>query len=174
MNPSPQIPQSEARAALEDITHLSRKICAIWASPELDSFLSKLIMDARDGARQGLPVPVAAEILFLAKTNKIVRAMDLSRTLKVNYDRAFTMVDEGDEARLRIDPLDDPLVSRDTITRIDRTAATAARSTAPRAASQAHGLGQLLLMLIRSKWLVWTIILILGIKFLWPLVKSLI
>lgn len=173
MTPNPQPAQGEDRSALEGITHLSRKICAIWGSPELDGFLSKLIMDARDGARQGLPVPVAAEILFLAKTNKIVRAMDLSKTLKVDYDKAYSLVDEGDQARLKIDPLDDPLVSRDTITRINRTTPTRP-STAPRAASQAMGLGGLLLMLMRSKWLWWTIVLILGAKLLWPLVKSLV
>ncbi len=175
MTPDPQIAQGDGRAALEDITHLTRKICAIWGSPELDGFLSKLIMDARDGARQGLPVPVAAEILFLAKTNKIVRAMDLSRTLQVNYDEAYSLVDEGDQVRLKIDPLDDPLVSRDTITRINRaTATTVAHSTGPGVASQAQGLGQLFVMLIRSKWLVWTIVLILAIKLLWPIVKPLI
>ena len=57
--------QSDSRAALEDIGHLTQKICAIWGTDDLDTFLSRLIMDARDGARQGLPVAVATEVLFL-------------------------------------------------------------------------------------------------------------
>ena len=167
--------QIECRAALEDIAHLTRRICGIWGSPELDTFLSGLLMDARGGTRQGLPVAVAAEILFLAQTNKMLRAMELTKKLNLRVEETYRMIDEGDQARLKIDPLDDPLVSRDTITRESRaTAAPARRSVAPSAGDQVQGLRELLLMLIRSKWLVWTIILVLGLKFFWPIVKPLI
>ena len=46
--------QTDSRAAVEDIGHLTQKICTIWGTPELDAFLSALLMDARDGARKGL------------------------------------------------------------------------------------------------------------------------
>jgi hypothetical protein len=165
----------ECRAALEDIAHLTRKVCLMWGTPELDTFLSRLIMDARDGDRQGLPIKVAAEVLFLAQTNKMIRATDLAKKLNVRVEEAYRLVDEGDQARLQTDAFDDPLVSRDTVTRGNRsTAPMARRSTAPGVGSQAQGLGELLMMLVRSKWLAWSIALVLGAKFVWPTVKALI
>lgn len=173
--PHSNLTQIECRAALEDITHLTRKICGIWGTPELDTFLSGLLMDARDGARQGLPMAAAGEIVFLAQINKMVRAMDLTRTLNIRIEETYRLVDEGDQARLKIDALDDPLVSRDTVTRPGRLTEVSARRPATLSAgSQAKGLGELLLMLIRSKWLAWAVILVLSVKLLWPVVKNLI
>jgi len=174
-DPQNHVNPLEYRSALEGIVHLTRRICGIWGTAELDTFLSGLLMDARDGARQGLPMAVAGEILFLAQINKMLRAMELTRKLNIRIEETYRMVDEGDQARLKIDPLDDPLVSRDTITRANRaTEVPAMRSGTPSAGDQAQGLGQLLWMLIRSKWLAWAIILVLGLKFLWPVVKTLI
>ena len=175
-NPKSHVTQGEGRAALEDIAHLTRRICGIWGTPELDVFLSQLLMDARGGARKGLPVAVATEVLFQVQTNKMLRAMELSKKLSLRLQEAYRMVDDGDQARLRIDPLDDPEVSRDTIiSRADRsTEAPARRPAMPSAGGQAQGLGQLLLMLVRSKWLVWGIVLLLGFKLFWPAVKTLI
>jgi hypothetical protein len=86
-------------------------------------------------------------------------------------DVAFNLIDEKDQARLKIDPFDDPSVSRDTvIARADRVNRGPER-TARASGSQAQGLGELLLMLIRSKWLVGAIILVLGVKLVWPIVK---
>jgi hypothetical protein len=173
VDPHNTVTQSKDRAALEDIAHLTRKICLIWATPELDSFLSRLLMDARDGDRQGLPVAVAAEILFLAQINKMVRAMDLTKQLNINTKEAYRLVDEGDQARMGADVLDDPLVSRDMVIRTSRSAeAPARRADAPGAGGQVQGLTQLLVMLIRSKWLAWVVVLILGTKFVWPTVRA--
>ncbi len=167
--------QVECRAALEDIVHLTRKVCLMWGTPELDTFLSRLIMDARDGDRQGLPIMVATEVLFLAQTNKMVRASDMAKKLNIRIEEAYRLVDEGDQARLQIDAFDDPLVSHDTITRGNRsTGSMARRSSATGAGSQTQGLGELLMMLVRSKWLAWSIVLVLGAKFVWPTVKALI
>jgi hypothetical protein len=138
----------ESRAALENIGHLTQKICAIWGTEDLDAFLSKLVMDARDGERQGLPFEVA-----------------------MDPDAAYKLIDEQDQSRLRIDPFDDPSVSRDTvIARAERTNRGPERTARP-SGSQAQGLGELLLMLIRSKWLVGAIILVLGMKLVWPIVR---
>ena len=171
--PETEVIDSDCRAALENIAHLTRKICAIWGSPELDTFLSRLLMDARDGTRQGLPMAVAAEIMFLARTNKMIRAMDLSSKLNLKVEETFRMVDEGDQARLKVDALDDPLVSRDTVTRAN-FATDARRSAQPTAVDQAVGISKLMMMLIRSKWLAWAIVVVLGLKFVWPTVKALI
>jgi hypothetical protein len=176
VSPRNSASQTESRAALEDIGHLTQKICGIWGTPDLDTFLSRLIMDARDGARQGLPVAVATEILFLAQVNKMRRAIDLGKKLSMDPGAAYRMVDEEDQARLKIDPFDDPMVSRDTIVpRADRfNQAAHKRAARPAAERPPQGLGALLLMLIRSKWLAWTIIVVLAIKLAWPIFKPLI
>jgi hypothetical protein len=130
-------------------------------------------MDARDGDRQGLPMAVATEILFLAQTNKMVRAVDLTKQLNISLKAAYSLVDEGDQARMGVDAMDDPLVSRDTVTRAGRSSGVPARSSVtPDAISQVEGLGQLLMMLIRSRWLAWGIVLVLGAKFVWPTVRA--
>ncbi len=161
----------ESRAALENIGHLTQKICAIWGTEDLDAFLSKLVMDARDGERQGLPFEVATDILFLAQINKRRRAIDLGKRMSMDPDAAYKLIDDQDQSRLRIDPFDDPSVSRDTvIARAERTNRGPERTARP-SGSQAQGLGELLLMLIRSKWLVGAIILVLGMKLVWPIVR---
>ncbi len=175
--------QTQCRAALEDIAHLTGKICSIWGTAELDTYLSGLFMDARDGARRGLPVPVAEEVLFLAQTNKLIRAMDLAKSQSLPLREAYRMVDEGDQVRLRIDPLDDPSVSRDTVTRENRSAAARDRRSAPRktpdrrslpsdSGGQERGLGAFLMIL--GKWVLGAIILFFCVKYGWQLVVSLI
>ena len=37
------------RCALESISHIEKRVCLMWGSPELDLYISRLIMDARDG-----------------------------------------------------------------------------------------------------------------------------
>jgi hypothetical protein len=173
VDPLERVPHLECRAALEDIVHLTRKVCLMWGTAELDTFLSRLIMDARDGDRQGLPIKVATEVLFLAQTNKMIRAADLAKKLNIRVEEAYRLVDEGDQARLQSDAFDDPMVSRDTITRGNRAVDPVARRSSA-TGSQAQGLGELLMMLMRSKWLAWSIVLVLGAKFVWPTVKALV
>ena len=87
----------------------------MWGSPELDIFISRLIMDSRDGQRQGSPMAIGAELLFLAQTNKIIRAIALLSHQNVTLKEAYKIVDDGDQKRLETDAFDNPLVSRDTI-----------------------------------------------------------
>lgn len=47
----------------------------MWTHPEFDAFTSHLMMDSRDGKRQGLPWDVAEEILFLAELRVVKRAI---------------------------------------------------------------------------------------------------
>lgn len=178
-----RVTEIDDRAALEDIVHLTRKICLMWGTPELDTFLSRLITDGRDGDRRGLPAKVAAEVLFLTQTNKMVRAIDLAKKLDIRVEDAYRLVDGSDQACLQTDALDDPLVSRDTITRGNRSVELPerysaklpkGRSAKPGAGSQAQGLGELLMMLVRSKWLALVIILVLAVRFVWPTVRALI
>ena len=183
-----QTSQTDSRAALESIAHLTAKICSIWGTAELDTYLSGLFMDARDGARRGLPVPVAEEVMFLAQTNKVIRAMDLAKKQAMSLREAYRIVDEGDQLRLRVDALDDPSVSRDTITRTSRSSADLGRRALPRATpdrraaprvvadrgrrDQERGFGAVLLMV--GKWLLGAIVLLLCLHYLWPILMALI
>jgi hypothetical protein len=61
--------------ALERLPHITKRVCLLWGHPEFDSFTSHLMMDSRDGKRQGLPWDVAEEILFLAELRVVKRAI---------------------------------------------------------------------------------------------------
>ena len=104
-------------AALESIGHLLKKVELMWGSAELDAFISRLFTDSREGTRQGLPMDVAAELVFLADINKVVRAFDIAQRLNLSLAEAYRLVNQGDQARLEGSPFDDPQVSRDTIQR---------------------------------------------------------
>lgn len=93
-------PEVVCTAALESIGHLRKKIESIWASPELDGFVSGLFVDSRDGERRGLPLDVAEELVFLVKINKMIRAMDSAARLNIGLREAYRLVDEGDQSRL--------------------------------------------------------------------------
>ena len=66
---------STESCALEKLPHLTKKLCLLWEYPEFDSFCAHLLMDSRDGTRQGLPWEVAEEILFLADFRVTKRAL---------------------------------------------------------------------------------------------------
>jgi len=175
--------ESPDRSALEDLGHLKQKVCLMWGSPELDVFISRLIMDSRDGQRKGLPMEVGAELLFLAKINKIVRAIDIARGQNVAFRDAIQLVEEGDQKRLEADNFDNPLVSRDAIVRergpdrrmvSDRRAAPR-ESSADRRSGQdrRNGTGSLTIgdrvfRLVFSKATLFLIAFALTAKLLWP------
>lgn len=161
-------------AALEGMPRIAQKISGIWGTPELDAYMGKLIVDARDGARQGLPVAVAGEILFLIRTNKLVRALDRAKKYNIDWDAAFEMIDRGDQEGLNADMLDDPTVSRDTIVRgMSPPVSPRARERERTAGKQIGGFLQLIIMVITSKWLIGAIAVILLVKLFWPLFKAL-
>jgi hypothetical protein len=72
----------------------------MWGSSDLDLFIRSLFMDSRDGERRGLRLEIVTELLFLAKTNKTLRAIDAAATLGLSLHEAHRLIDEGDEARL--------------------------------------------------------------------------
>ncbi|HEY8856902.1 MAG TPA: hypothetical protein VIM43_06045 [Rugosibacter sp.] len=177
----PSQPADSNRAALEGIDHLTKKICSLWGTPELNIFVRHLILDSRNGARQGLPTDVATEVTFLAETNTFVRAITLAKRLGIKFSEALTMTEAEDDQPLKFDAFDDPFVSRDTLApKIGREQfSPAALAAVPRharrtpAKNQATGLLTLLLMLIRNKWL-WVIALVVaGYHFVWPWMQSL-
>ena len=45
---------------------IANKLCSLWANPALcNRYLSSLLMDTRDGAREGFPLAVAGELVAL-------------------------------------------------------------------------------------------------------------
>ena len=75
---TPAKPRKAAAAeacALEKLPHITKRVCLLWGHPEFDAFTSHLLMDSRDGKRQGLPWEVAEEILFLAELRVVKRAI---------------------------------------------------------------------------------------------------
>jgi hypothetical protein len=165
---------SNERCALEAIEHLQKKICLMWGSPELDVFISRLIMDSRDGQRQGLPMAIGAELLFLAQINKIIRAIALLGKQNVNLKEAYRLVDEGDQKRLEADAFDNPLVSRDTIVRKSEAERRSGRErrieTKPSGAVASFG--HLVFKLIFSKIALFLIAAALTAKLFWPLLSK--
>jgi hypothetical protein len=79
---------------------LATKVLTLWGSSDLDLFIRGLFLDSRDGERRGLRSEVAAELVFLAKTNKTLRAIDAVSKLNLSFPEALRLIDEGDEARL--------------------------------------------------------------------------
>jgi len=165
---APQLPPEAA--AIESMGHLKQKICQLWGSPELDVFISHLIMDSRDGQRQGLPMQVGAELLFLAQTNKIIRAVALMSQLNINLKEAYKVVDEGDQNRLQADAFDNPLVSRDTIVREknEDKRSDMERRPPPKADGADASFGQMISRLVFSKAFIFVVILAIAMTLLWP------
>lgn len=87
-------------AALESMPHLLYKIQALWNSRDLNTFISHLLMDSRDGTRAGFPFSVARELMFLAKTNLILRAQEAAPMLGVRLGDAMDLISRGDQMAL--------------------------------------------------------------------------
>lgn len=156
------------RAGLEDVGHLAGKICAIWGTQELDSFLNHLVMDSRDGSRQGLPLAAAAEIVFLAGLNKMVRAIDFAEANSVTFEHAFKVIDDGDQARHKRDVWDDSNNSRGNALRQQRGSVNASSTAGGRAPpSQFAAAVELLTMLVYNKWVLGALVILLTGKFFW-------
>ncbi len=76
-------------SALERLPHLAQKICALWGQHDFEPFVNQLIMDSRDGARQGLPWEAALELLFLVELSVAKRALLAAETTGVPFKQMF-------------------------------------------------------------------------------------
>lgn len=171
---------SEARAggsirgAIEGYPHLVGKLCALWGSAEFDTFANRLLTDSRDGKRQGFPPEVAAELLLLVETNRIVRAIDLARAQKIPLKEAYRLIEQGDEARAKASLLDNPQVSPDARRRNLEDAGSpriAGRkvATAPRpreAAKNNASFSPISFLFSKTFWLI--VLVLLTVKLVWP------
>jgi len=102
--------------ALERLPHIIKRVCLLWGHPEFDSFISHLMMDSRDGKRQGLPWDVAEEILFLAELRVVKRAIVASGITGQPFWETFNQMlanAEAAQAKLQHTDWNDPLANRD-------------------------------------------------------------
>ncbi len=100
--------------ALEKLPHIIKRVCLLWGHPEFDAFTSHLMMDSRDGKRQGLPWEVAEEILFLAELRVVKRAIVASGvTGEPFWDTFHKMLANAEAAQKLQHEWSDPLANRD-------------------------------------------------------------
>jgi hypothetical protein len=113
---TPKVARRADACALERLPHISKRVCLLWGHPEFDSFTSHLLMDSRDGKRQGLPWDVAEEILFLAELRVVKRAIIASGITGQPFWDVFNQMlanAEASQARLQHEAWDDPLMTKD-------------------------------------------------------------
>jgi hypothetical protein len=80
---------SPAASALERMKHVTEKVCLLWGQREFEVYVNRLIMDSRDGTRQGLPWEAAQELLFLAELSIAKRALKASEVTGVPFGKMF-------------------------------------------------------------------------------------
>ena len=144
----------QAAGALEAMPHLAERICLLWGHGEFEPYVNRLILDSRDGARQGLPWEAAQELLFLAELSMAKRALTASEVTGVPFDQMFARCLEtaertGQAAATaapalslapKADPWADPRANSDA-SRRENKAQTGAAGNAP---ARAGWLGKLL------------------------------
>ena len=80
---------------LERLPHVMNKLCQLWGRPECEAYISGLIMDSRDGKRQGLPWEVAMELMFLAELSVGRRALAASAVTGVPFPQMLKRLREA-------------------------------------------------------------------------------
>jgi hypothetical protein len=126
----------DAAGALEAMPHLVERICLLWGQGEFEGYVNRLIMDSRDGARQGLPWQAAQELMFLAELSMAKRALHASEITGVPFQQMLARCLETAERTAstattlslepKADPWADPRASSDASKRDKRPQATRA------------------------------------------------
>lgn len=120
------IPTTTEAGYIEKYPHVQKRVCMLWGTQELDGYLNHLLTDSRNGERKGFPVEVTAELLFLTELNKLIRAIDLSRKLKIPLREAYEKTDKKDRGA-ELGDLADPLSGRDSFAREEQQLGVRAR-----------------------------------------------
>ena len=85
----PGLSISPGASALEQLPHLARKLCDLWGKEEFEHEVNQVIMDSRDGRRQGLPPEAMDELLFLVELVIAKRALHASESTGIPFRQAF-------------------------------------------------------------------------------------
>ncbi|HEY6895627.1 MAG TPA: hypothetical protein VI279_00060 [Rhodocyclaceae bacterium] len=141
----------------------------IWGTPELDTMISKLVMDSRDGSRQGFPMAVASELLWLAEINKVRRAMDLRDKTSIRFDEAYAMIEKGDAARRGSDTWSDPNSGGQNL---GRRYADKPEYVRPHRRREENTWTGVTFEVLTHKYILLLIIAVLTIKSAWPVIKG--
>ena len=110
--------KSPAVSALERLPHLSNRICQLWGQREFETCVNRLLMDSRDGKRQGLPWDAAQELLFLVELCVAKRAVAASAATGLPFGQMYTLClskaqDFAPSLSGGPDPWSDPLAIKD-------------------------------------------------------------
>lgn len=70
---------------LNEFPHVVEKICALWETDEIVPYLESLLLDKRDGARQGFDLPVYRNIIQLIT---LARDPEKSKEHELRYGKA--------------------------------------------------------------------------------------
>jgi hypothetical protein len=90
---SPALPSDAC--GLERLPHVLNKLCLLWGRPECEAYISRLIMDSRDGSRQGLPWEAAMELMFLGELSVGKRALVASAATGVPFPEMLKRLREA-------------------------------------------------------------------------------
>lgn len=163
------IPVNSEASAIEKYSHVQKRICMLWGTQELDGHINHLLTDSRDGQRSGFPVEVTAELLFLVELNKLIRAIDLARKLRIPLREAYEKVDKQDRGADLGDPAD-PLSGHDQFAREEPELGTRPRPV--RRAEESDGvfamIGKGVFALFTSKAILFLIALFLAYQYVLP------
>lgn len=85
----PGLSISPGASALEQLPHLARTLCDLWGKEEFEHEVNQVIMDSRDGRRQGLPPEAMDELLFLVELVIAKRALHASQSTGIPFRQAF-------------------------------------------------------------------------------------
>lgn len=134
-----QAPQaSSAPCALEKFPHLCTQISFLWDEREFEAHVNRLLMDSRDGQRQGLPWDAVEELLFLFELRISKRALEASRVTGMSYREMYKQCVAGvhNASGKKTDPWADPMPSRESRESDRNRARALERAKARRAAKR--------------------------------------
>lgn len=122
-----------AGCALERMAHLCGKVCAEWGQSGFEAYANTLILDARDGNRQGLPWDVAQELHFLGELSIAKRALVAAEMTQLPFRKVYNDLLANAENQKQVTAAklwSDPRVSGGGVRR-DRVAPRRAARPAP-------------------------------------------
>jgi len=88
-------PLTAAACALERMPHLAANIRTLWGRAEFEIYVCRLIMESRDGKRQGLPWDAAQELLFLVELSVAKRAIVAAELTGAPFEQMLALCRES-------------------------------------------------------------------------------